>query len=105
MKVFLRVDSSLSIGSGHIIRCLNLAIALRNVGAECIFISKKHRGNILFKIEQAEFLYQVIPTPEEYDIYVSEEKYWLNGSQNDDALQFSLLIKKQCENPDIIIVD
>lgn len=42
MNVFLRADSSLSIGSGHIIRCLNLARGLEKAGARCCFISKDH---------------------------------------------------------------
>lgn len=105
MKVFLRADSSLSIGSGHIIRCLNLAKTLRHSGAQCFFISKNHRGNILDKIGLEGFPVKVISVSDEPDVYIRDEKSWLNGSQRDDAEQFISLVKQQCNNPDIIIVD
>lgn len=105
MKVFLRADSSLSIGSGHIIRCLNLATALRMIGAQCVFISKNHRGNIISRIEHSGFLAEVIPVSEEPNNYVRNEKDWLNGSQTEDAKQFLSFIKRKDEVPDIVIVD
>ena len=46
MKVFFRTDSSNSIGNGHLTRCLTLALALKNKGADVTFISRKHVGNI-----------------------------------------------------------
>ncbi|MDU6092518.1 MAG: UDP-2,4-diacetamido-2,4,6-trideoxy-beta-L-altropyranose hydrolase, partial [Staphylococcus lugdunensis] len=68
MKVFLRADSSLSIGSGHIIRCLNLAKTLRHSGVQCFFISKNHRGNILDKIGLEGFPVKVISVSDEPDV-------------------------------------
>jgi UDP-2,4-diacetamido-2,4,6-trideoxy-beta-L-altropyranose hydrolase len=41
-----RVDSSDKIGSGHLIRCLTLAGALRDVGALCSFICRSLEGNL-----------------------------------------------------------
>ncbi|EES4628703.1 UDP-2,4-diacetamido-2,4,6-trideoxy-beta-L-altropyranose hydrolase [Escherichia coli] len=105
MKVFLRVDSSLSIGSGHIIRCINIATMLRKMGAECIFITKNHKGNIISKIRQADFLFEVMSVLEEPEYYISNEKEWLNGRQSDDAVQFSSLLSQYSQKPDIIIVD
>lgn len=105
MNVFLRADSSLSIGSGHIIRCLNLAKALKKAGAQCFFISKDHRGNIVEKINQEGFPVKVISVHEKTDIYIRDEKSWLNGSQTDDAEQFVALVAENCTHPDIIIVD
>lgn len=105
MNVFLRADSSLSIGSGHIIRCLNLAKALEKAGARCSFISKDHTGNILDKIKQEGFPVEVMPVADKSSTYISDEKSWLNGSQCDDAEKFIDLIVENCFNPDIIIVD
>ncbi|TNB79524.1 UDP-2,4-diacetamido-2,4,6-trideoxy-beta-L-altropyranose hydrolase [Pseudomonas sp. Fig-3] len=45
--VAFRVDASLLIGSGHVMRCLTLADALRLEGAECHFICREHPGHLL----------------------------------------------------------
>lgn len=48
MKVVFRADASLQIGSGHVMRCLTLAEALRAEGAECHFIiCREHPGHLL----------------------------------------------------------
>lgn len=105
MKVILRVDSSLSIGSGHIIRCLNLATALRKAGAKCCFVSKEHHGNVIDKIEQSGFQVIVTSTSNQSDDYIRDEKSWLNGIQSEDAEEFIILLKRHYTNPDIVIVD
>lgn len=46
MRVAFRADASLAIGTGHIMRCLTLADALRGRGAECIFLSRDHAANL-----------------------------------------------------------
>ena len=52
MKVVFRTDASLQIGSGHVMRCLTLADALRAQGADCHFISREHPGHLLDAIRQ-----------------------------------------------------
>lgn len=105
MNVYLRADSSLSIGSGHIIRCLNLAKALKKAGAQCTFVSKNHHGNILEKIIQEKFPFKVITALDKPDVYVRDEKSWLDGNQCDDAEQFVSLVAENCRSPNIIVVD
>ena len=46
MKVAFRADASLAIGTGHVMRCLTLADALREHGAESIFVCRDHVGNL-----------------------------------------------------------
>ena len=48
----IRVDASLSMGSGHVMRCLTLADALETRGAQCHFISRAHPGHLLEAIHQ-----------------------------------------------------
>lgn len=52
MKIAFRTDASLQMGSGHVMRCLTLADALKAQGAQCHFISREHSGNLLEVIRQ-----------------------------------------------------
>ena len=61
MKVAFRADASLQIGTGHVMRCLTLAEALRERGCECLFIGRQHPGNILELIRHLEFPVAELP--------------------------------------------
>ena len=50
MNILFRVDSSFIIGTGHIMRCCNLALQLKNSGHNIIFISQSFPGNIIPKL-------------------------------------------------------
>lgn len=52
MKIAFRVDASLQMGIGHVMRCLTLADALRAQGAQCHFISRAHPGHLIEVIRQ-----------------------------------------------------
>lgn len=52
MKVAFRADASLKTGSGHVMRCLTLADALKARGAQCHFISRAHPGHLFETIQQ-----------------------------------------------------
>ena len=51
MNILFRVDASLQIGNGHVMRCLTLADALRQEGASCTFVCREHEGNLLALIQ------------------------------------------------------
>jgi UDP-2,4-diacetamido-2,4,6-trideoxy-beta-L-altropyranose hydrolase len=51
MKVLFRTDSSVNIGSGHLMRCLTLADQLRSQGAEIIFVCRDLPG-AMFEVVQ-----------------------------------------------------
>jgi len=71
MNITFRTDSSLQIGSGHIMRCLTLADELRQRGAEVTFVCREYPGTMIGLIEtkgypvvrlaQAEAEYAVAP--------------------------------------------
>lgn len=44
--VVFRTDASLQMGTGHLMRCLTLADALTEQGAECHFICRQHFGHL-----------------------------------------------------------
>lgn len=54
-SIAFRVDASLQIGSGHVMRCLTLATALREQGATCHFICREHTGNLIDQIRDRGF--------------------------------------------------
>jgi len=60
-RVAIRVDASLHIGAGHVMRCLTLAIGLRLEDFDCFFICREFPGNLIDFIRQAGFLVQVLP--------------------------------------------
>ncbi|MBN8603061.1 MAG: UDP-2,4-diacetamido-2,4,6-trideoxy-beta-L-altropyranose hydrolase [Planctomycetes bacterium] len=64
MRVLIRADSSLEIGSGHIMRCLTLAIALRDKGAACQFVCRNHSGNMAALIRSHGFAVDLLPGTE-----------------------------------------
>lgn len=52
MKIFFRVDSSFSMGTGHVMRCLTLAEQLRKKNFQIEFICRNLEGNIIPLINQ-----------------------------------------------------
>jgi UDP-2,4-diacetamido-2,4,6-trideoxy-beta-L-altropyranose hydrolase len=60
-QIVIRTDASLQIGTGHVMRCLTLADALRSAGAHCHFICKELPGNCIAKIRQRGFMVSVLP--------------------------------------------
>ena len=52
MQVVFRTDSSVQIGTGHVMRCLTLADALRLKGVDCMFICRSHTGHLINLINQ-----------------------------------------------------
>ena len=55
MRFVFRTDGSLDIGTGHVMRCLTLAGALREKGAICYFICRELSGNLIARIREAGF--------------------------------------------------
>ncbi len=53
--IAFRTDASLAIGSGHVMRCLTLAEALKAQGAECQFLCREHPGHLIDLIEARGF--------------------------------------------------
>ena len=89
MLVFFRTDASTRIGTGHVMRCLTLAHALREIGYECVFIHRTHQGNLADVIRERGFSVILLPQPDTTSGITADGDYsaWLGVSQEIDAEQ------------------
>ena len=84
MKVAFRVDASLNMGTGHVMRCLTLAQVLKENGANVEFICRKHEGNLIDKICSNGFNVHKLEVLEEVDDKLIHS-HWLGSTQQQDA--------------------
>ena len=88
-RILIRCDASLSIGSGHVMRCRNLARMLKQRGAEVSFICRKQPGDLIHLLENE---VSVLKLPEQslLDCKGLQERQlyaaWLGCSQEQDAV-------------------
>jgi UDP-2,4-diacetamido-2,4,6-trideoxy-beta-L-altropyranose hydrolase len=62
-SVAFRVDASVNMGTGHVIRCLTLADALREQGAKCEFVCRELEGNLMDYISSRGYEVHALPKP------------------------------------------
>jgi len=63
VKIAFRVDASIQIGTGHVMRCLTLADQLRNQGAEVHFICRDLQGHMGEIIGRNGYSLHLLPAP------------------------------------------
>ena len=86
LKVIFRVDASLKIGTGHVMRCLTLAQLLKENGADAEFICRKHEGNLIDNIHSSGFNVQELEVSEEIEVDNKlAHSHWLGATQQQDA--------------------
>jgi len=109
MNIYFRVDSSLEIGSGHMMRCLALAEALREKGAKASFICRDLPGNLCSLIEKRGFMLYHLPfnhkIPEDKKKSVVKHAGWLGVSWEIDAIETRAILINETAQTDWLIVD
>lgn len=105
MKIALRVDASLQIGTGHVMRCLTLADALKAQGADCHFISRAHPGHLLEVIDQRGYKVHRLAAPLIHTQTVQEPAHaaWLGSTWQTDAADTATILAGL--QPDWLVVD
>lgn len=105
MKFAIRVDASLQIGSGHVMRCLTLADALTQQEAECHFLCREHPGNLIEMIKKKGYSVHCVPNSESHNSSENELAHakWLGVSQDIDVRDCKPILN--AIKPDWIIVD
>ena len=100
MRIAFRADASVRIGTGHVMRCLTLADALRAQGHECLFICRDHPGCMSELITQRGYelhlLTHKIPTDleNESDNLLAHAE-WLGVPWQQDAEQTNRVLSGQ----------
>lgn len=115
-RIIFRADASLKIGTGHVMRCLTLAEALKERGDEVEFICRAHEGHLLGHVEKRGFKTHALPQglnhsgfgekitadglPETEMLYGRD---WLGSSQQQDVALCHPILEEI--KPDWLIVD
>ncbi|MCL7939450.1 UDP-2,4-diacetamido-2,4,6-trideoxy-beta-L-altropyranose hydrolase [Halomonas sp. ATCH28] len=111
-RVVFRADASLQIGSGHVMRCLTLAEALREQGAECHFLCREHTGHALDLLQARGFAIHRLPTGHPETPAAAESPStpqqlahadWLGTTWEADAAQCAEILEGLA--PDWLVVD
>jgi UDP-2,4-diacetamido-2,4,6-trideoxy-beta-L-altropyranose hydrolase len=104
MKIAFRADASLQIGSGHVMRCLTLADALRERGAQCHFISRAHPGHLVDMTRQRGHKVNSLAVPSQQN-QQDEPAHtaWLGGTWQTDAQETASVLASL--QPDWLVVD
>lgn len=103
MKVAIRADSASHIGSGHVMRCLTLAQALREREAEVVFICRKHALSLEDVIRQQGFEVRLLPAGQVEKVNPDNSREWLSVSQEQDAQECLAVL--QNDRVDWVVVD
>ena len=105
-RFVFRVDSSITIGTGHVYRCRVLARLLKKYNAEVLFVCRSFEGNLINLLSK-EFEVLSLPSPAPQKT-TSNTSYsdWLCCSQSQDVSD-TLIALSTLNNPriDALIVD
>lgn len=83
-----RVDASLEIGTGHVMRCLTLADELKTKGYRCLFITRPHSGHMAGAITRRGHEVSLLSKSINDFLKSSDDvaqAAWLRGSWENDA--------------------
>jgi len=108
MKILIRADASVQIGTGHVMRCLTLADELRGRGAEAVFVCREFEGNLCGYIEEKGYIVHRLPvfdTPKQNIEGSLKHAEWLGDDWQTDARQVEEIIKDLDTHPDWLVAD
>jgi UDP-2,4-diacetamido-2,4,6-trideoxy-beta-L-altropyranose hydrolase len=104
MNVVFRVDASVQIGVGHLMRCLTLAESLLERGIQIRFVCRQHAGNLIALLQKKAIPVTVLPALVAKDTAYGEGyASWLGVTQIDDAQQTIEALNG--DKPDWLVVD
>ncbi|OVE82215.1 UDP-2,4-diacetamido-2,4,6-trideoxy-beta-L-altropyranose hydrolase [bacterium K02(2017)] len=107
MNIVFRTDASHHIGSGHVYRCLTLALALKKNGHQVLFVCRQHQGHLIELIKDC---YKITVRVLQIDTdwipkkLIPKHIKWLGADQCKDA-QETINAIKDVGVVDILVVD
>lgn len=107
MNVIFRVDSSLEMGTGHVMRCMVLADELDHEGHNVTFICRELPGNLIFLLKEKHFTVFSLPYSQASRHEISnlnEHRKWL-GEKIEIELQQILSYLSKLNKIDWLVVD
>ena len=100
--VIFRADAGVSIGTGHVMRCLTLAEALREAGAHIAFVCRELDGNLIELIGARGFEVHALPGLEP----PTDPLAWTAEHPQEDAAQTVASVKASLKaRADWLVVD
>ena len=104
---FIRADASLAIGTGHVMRCLVLADALKGRGTEVHFLCRAHEGHLADLIADRGFAVHLLPLGSDGYADLSDappHAAWLGALPEEDAAACRDIIDA-AGGADLLVVD
>lgn len=100
MLIAFRADASIQIGTGHVMRCLTLASALKAQGHECLFICRDHKGHLGEFITGNGFALHMLTMADEAAsepvlLDWNDHAPWLGVSWQQDARETGVVLEEQ----------
>ena len=101
--IIVRVDSSLSIGTGHVLRCIRIAEELESKGAKVVFLCADFPGNISRSISKLGFGLELFEPPVNEEFLQSIESPWPPQAQMVDASR--TMESARSKGAELVLVD
>lgn len=113
MQVLFRVDASILIGSGHLMRCLTLAYAMRERGWLVQFCCREHPGHQIQLVERQGFVCLPLPFLATAATSIATtsgppiegDRQWLGATEAEDAAAVLQALKDAALQPDLLVID
>ncbi|MDD4249869.1 MAG: UDP-2,4-diacetamido-2,4,6-trideoxy-beta-L-altropyranose hydrolase, partial [Methanosarcina sp.] len=107
LNFVFRTDASLTIGTGHVMRCLTLANALAKRGTDITFICRELEGHLCNLIEEQGFaVHRLSPQMPGFEAEATPaHAAWLGTTWQEDAHQTKAVIKGLETQPDWLVMD
>lgn len=103
--ILFRTDSSLLIGSGHVMRCLTLAFEFSKQGHKCVFACREHEGNLIEFIRKSFPCYILKGDVTANKVDKLNHSGWLGVSQEQDAEELQAIISSFSTDIELLVVD
>lgn len=105
MNVVFRVDSSVTIGTGHVMRCLTLAKQLKQRNVNIYFICRDLEGNLINFIKKQDFTVYILPKIGIQEIDNNNPIEWYKENWRQDACETLEIVETHICSIDFLIID